>query len=182
MLLFHRLDAECVGDAAIARRRQEPASTALPGCPADSDKTPFGKDSGRYRTWQWVAVARSPAAPAHQSTRRLIGTLLFLRQSVEPDGWQRPTEQHHLAWWWLQTLVDAVTGMDASLTGPSSRCEGRLVAGVEMKAYVAGESPKTMTVETSDGKGPWRLVASLSADAAWGEDVPWARVSEPDPP
>ena len=61
-------------------------------------------------------------------------------------------------------------------------CEGRLVAGVEMKAYVAGESPKTMTVETSDGKkGPWRPVASLSADAAWGEDVPWARVSEPDP-
>jgi hypothetical protein len=56
------------------------------------------------------------------------------------------------------------------------------VAGVEMKAYVAGESPKTMTVETSDGKkGPWRPVASLSADAAWGEDVPWARVSEPDP-
>ena len=54
--------------------------------------------------------------------------------------------------------------------------------GVEMKAYVAGESPKTMTVETSDGKkGPWRPVASLSADAAWGEDVPWARVSEPDP-
>ena len=54
-----------------------------------------------------------------------------------------------------------------------------------MKAYVAGESPKTMVVETSDGmnpdSGPWRPVASLSADAAWGESVAWARVSEPDP-
>ena len=64
-------------------------------------------------------------------------------------------------------------------------CEGLPVAGVEMKAYVAGESPKTMVVETSDGmnpdSGPWRPVASLSADAAWGESVAWARVSEPDP-
>ena len=81
--------------------------------------------------------------------------------------------------------MDAVTGTTCFPHWANSRdSDQQLVAGVEMKAYVAGESPKTMTVETSDGKkGPWRPVASLSADSPrWGEACRLGgRVSEPDP-
>ena len=40
-----------------------------------------------------------------------------------------------------------------------------------MKAYVAGESPKTMMLETADDKQSWRAVSSLTAECAWGESV-----------